>query len=334
MIGRTVFIRSAYILVILLVFVATISISLLLQSKEVVYRQSGYNSQSELPTRPFPISVDPISQTINEIDSVKYFFSDSLTQAPEEPSLLAYIAAFFMREDWYQNLASPVSRIIVIWPGERKEEIADNIGDVLRWNTLQREEFIAYVTAKEPTFIEGTFIPGQYVTHRYAQPVEIAEMISKQFSTEIANRYTDEIAAKISLNEALTIASLLEREASDFENMREISGVIWNRLFIDMPLQLDATLQYVRGGNTTESNWWPVPRPADKFLDSPYNTYQNKGLPPAPIGNPSAAAVLAALNPRETNCYYYFHHTDGSYHCSESYEEHVEKLIGFYGQGR
>jgi UPF0755 protein len=101
-----------------------------------------------------------------------------------------------------------------------------------------------------------------------------------------------------------------------------------------MPLQLDATLQYVRGSNPYEARWWPVPRPRDKFLDSPFNTYKNTGLPPAPIANPSAEAVLAALNPRSTDCLFYFHADDGAYYCSKTYDEHVRKLRDVFGRGR
>jgi UPF0755 protein len=115
--------------------------------------------------------------------------------------------------------------------------------------------------------------------------------------------------------------------------MREVSGVIWNRLFIDMPLQLDATLQYVRGSRPSEQRWWPAVKPADKFLSSPYNTYEHDGLPPGPIANVSPEAILAALNPAITDCLYYFHTAQGGYHCSESYEQHVQKLQALYGRG-
>ena len=112
--------------------------------------------------------------------------------------------------------------------------------------------------------------------------------------------------------------------------MRYISGVIWNRLFIDMPLQIDATLQYARGTPGNNRTWWPVPVPRDKYIDSPYNTYQNIGLPPEPISNPSVDAIIAALNPRATDCLFYFHDTHGNFHCTATYEEHVELLREYY----
>ena len=65
-----------------------------------------------------------------------------------------------------------------------------------------------------------------------------------------------------------------------------------------------------------------------------YNTYQNKGLPPGPIATPSMAAVLAALNPKNTDCIFYFHDARGNFHCTENYKEHVRLLKKYYGQGK
>jgi UPF0755 protein len=100
-----------------------------------------------------------------------------------------------------------------------------------------------------------------------------------------------------------------------------------------MPLQLDASLQYAKANNPNEPNWWPAVRPADKFIESPFNTYQNKGLPPEPIANPSVDAIVAALNPYSTDCVYYFHSPTREYYCSVTYEEHVRKLQEVYGTG-
>jgi UPF0755 protein len=187
------------------------------------------------------------------------------------------------------------------------------------------------MSKNELSFVQGFVAPGQYITHRNATPQDIATQLQTTFVESVTNRYTAEIERVVPLADALIIASLIEREASDFENMREISGVIWNRLFIDMKLQLDASLQYVKAENLYESNWWPAVRPADKFIDSDFNTYQNIGLPPEPIANPSVEAIVAALNPTVTNCLFYFHSRAREYYCSETYPEHVEKLNKVYG---
>lgn len=329
-----VLIRGLYVTVLLLCVLATAGISVLLESKRFVFNQVEKKAIQEIDTSPFPVSVDPKNQTIVEEDSLGNHVYDTIAVREEEPdNWKSKLVAFFAGKEWYQNLASPVSRIIVIWPGERKEEITQNIGDVLRWKSEQRKQFLTLMEESGAPLSEGMFYPDEYVAHTGASPEEVAIMVQEKFNQDILTRYTPDVEAQVPLEDAIAIASLLEREASDFENMREISGVIWNRLFINMPLQLDATLQYVKGSNTTEGKWWPVPKPADKFLKSPYNTYANKGLPPGAIGNPSAASVLAALNPLSTDCLYYFHDDNRQYHCSATYEEHVRKLKATYGRG-
>jgi cell division protein YceG involved in septum cleavage len=334
---NTWYIRAIYFTVFLLTVSVLVLLILLLQSKtEIFLTAIKPSTPAAERSAPFPVSVDRYTKTIAPDPQFDIFYSDSLASTNKKPDQLHdKILAKLTKLEWYQNLGSPVSRIFVIWPGQRKEEISKDIGDVLGWKQNDREEFIMLMDKTYPIMTEGKYLPGRYVGHRNATPREIQNVLTENFKTEILARYTPNVAAKVPLEEAIIIASLLEREASDFENMRQISGVIWNRLFIDMPLQLDATLQYVRGGRTYEPNWWPVVRPADKYLDSPYNTYKYRGLPPAPIANPSIESIVAALNPVETDCLFYFHTDAGpnGYHCSVTYEEHVSKLRSIYGRG-
>lgn len=327
------FIYSTFVIAAIAVVLALVT---LLQSKNYVFEKPVITvTTAEDSVVPFPVSVDPELGTISDQDQVTVYPSEQLARrSNDSDSWWSKVVTVFSRHEWYQNLASPVSRIVVIWPGERKEEITENIGAVLRWNSQEKADFIQEINTMSPELSEGKFYPGQYVAHREATPSEVATMINTEFQNKILSRYTKEVDTVVPLEDALTIASLLEREASDFENMREISGVIWNRLFIGMPLQLDATLQYARGPKVGGSTWWPVPRPADKYVESAYNTYANKGLPPGPIANPSSDSVIAALNPLQTDCYYYFHDSKQGYHCSKTYPEHVAKLKAAYGSGQ
>lgn len=308
---------------------------LLLQSKIYIFSISQPSS-SEEEIIPFPVSVNSHTKTIEETIFNEHYLNNFLAANPSQnpkKSWLNKIAAIFSKNEIYQNLATPVSRILIIWPGERKEEIIKNIGDILNWNQSDRLKFEQLNTNNPLPFSEGIYLPDSYITHTEATPEEVYQLISENFHNKILLRYTPEVIAHVPLKDALIIASLVEREASDFDNMREVSGVIWNRLFIDMPLQLDASLQYIRGSDLNEPKWWPVARPQDKFLKSSYNTYQNKGLPPTPIANPSIEAILATLNPIITDCIFYFHGRNKDYHCSSTYEEHVKKLRAVYGRG-
>jgi len=312
------------------IIVGSIGALIAIESKLQVYREN----RTPVYVTPFPVSVDPRNATITEQAMVNDFYSEFVaSKSTNDNNWLSKVAAVLQTNRIYQQLASPVSRIIVIWPGERSEEVTKNIGDVLHWSAAERTEFASLMDTNAFDFSQGFISPGKFVTHRRASPADIATLLKEEFKTTVSDRYTEEVSNFITLDETLLIASLIEREASDFENMREISGVIWNRIFIDMPLQLDASLQYAKANNPNEPNWWPAVRPADKFIESPFNTYQNKGLPPEPIANPSVDAIVAALNPYTTDCVYYFHSATREYYCSVTYEEHVRKLQAVYGTG-
>lgn len=329
---KSFIIRAIYFLVITLSLIMVLLLVFLVKSKTQIY--FAYNNDTPVETIPFPVSVNPYTKSIVEQPSVEVFYEKTLAISPHHrDNWWNKVAATFSDQDWYQNLASPVSRIAVIWPGQRKEEAVKSIGDVLQWDKDERSSFMELMDKSTPVMIEGKYFPSQYVVHKDATPEDMRLLVASNFEKEVLSRYTEEVSTMVPLENALIIASLLEREASDFKNMREVSGVIWNRLFINMPLQLDATLQYIRGSKPYEPSWWPRVVPNDKYQTSPYNTYQHSGLPPTPIANPSTEAILAALNPIQTDCLFYFHTSRSGYHCSVTYEEHVAKLRSIYGRG-
>lgn len=325
-------IRITYTLLVALLTVFSGSFVGVLKIKE--YTLTYERSQTEAP-QPFPIGVNPIKKEITENPGVNIFFEADLTKSKTSQQLgwLGHLSAKLALYNWYQNLASPISRILVIESGERREQIAHNFGKILKWTPAQTEEFLSLVAATKPVIPEGKFFPGRYVVSKDATPDIVAQIVLERFKSEVLIRYTDEVAALVPLSEALTIASLLEREAYDFNDMRQIAGVIWNRLFIGMPLQIDATLQYAKGSRPYEK-WWPQVVPRDKYIESPFNTYEHKGLPPQAISNPSAEAILATLNPTDSECMFYFHDSNGGFHCTATYEEHVALLKRYYGRGK
>lgn len=284
----------------------------------------------------FPVSVDPVREVIVENPEVEEYFDEHIAGSNGTARHVSWIGKAIGKlalMDWYQNLASASSRLLVILPGERKEEVGAHFAKILGWSADEREAFIRTIAEAEPALGEGKYAPGRYIVVKGAGPEEVAELVLTRFSEEVLTRYTPSTDAVVPIEHALTIASLLEREAYDFEDMRLIAGVIWNRLFIDMNLQIDATLQYAKGSRPQEP-WWPKVLPRDKYIESPYNTYENPGLPPAPIANPSVEAILAALNPKKTDCLYYFHDRNAGFHCAPTYEEHVALLKEYYGRGK
>lgn len=119
------------------------------------------------------------------------------------------------------------------------------------------------------------------------------------------------------VHEVITMASLLEKEARDYEERRAIAGVLWERLSIDMPLQVDAVFGYIQKTGTFS------PKFSDLEVDSLYNTYKNPGLPPGPIGSPSLDAIDAAVSPIETEALFYLHGRDGVLRLAQTYDQHL-----------
>ncbi len=314
----------------------------LLQSKTEIVTNSNTDLTEKPPALPpFPIGVDPVAKVITEDPAVTSYMESYVASNHTSPRLsdswFSRAVSKLAMQNWYQNLATPATRILIIQSGERKEEVIKNFSQILNWDKTEIEAFSLLLEAEVPPLPDGKLYPGRYIVASDASPETVAFAIADRFNAEVRARYPDTVEETLPLSEALVVASLIEREAYDFEDMRYISGVIWNRLFIDMRLQIDATLQYAKAtaalGNSNRG-WWPVPKPEDKFIDSPYNTYQNAGLPPAPIANPSVDAIIAALNPRQTDCLFYYHTDDGTFYCNATYEEHVEGLRQHFGQGK
>lgn len=299
--------------------------------------ETGTTAVVAVNTKQFPIGVNPHKKEIIENPVVPTYFEEHVSVKSESAgthtSWFQKAVGRLALMSWYQNLASLSSRILVIEPGERKEQIAEHFAKILGWNSVEKEEFLHGIESTAPELTDGKFFPGAYTVARGAAPDVVIPLVTDRFKNEVLARYGDDVEAVVPLSDTLIIASLLEREAYDFEDMRLIAGVIWNRLFIDMNLQIDATLQYAKGSTASEP-WWPRVKPSDKYIASIYNTYKNSGLPPAPIANPSLDSILAALNPRKTDCMYYFHDRKAGFHCSKTYQEHVASLKQYYGQGK
>ena len=234
--------------------------------------------------------------------------------------------SFMARLSFYANLANPDIKIIKIQEGLRKEQIADLVGKKLNWNEEQKYQFTNLHTTEERSF-EGHYFPATYFLSKDDSPSEVGETMFQEFNKKTS---AIKLKSKDVLNEQtiLTIASIIQREAGGKHDMALISGIIWNRIFSGMKLQMDATLQYVKGSEV--DGWWREVRPEDKKLTSLYNTYIHKGLPPSAIANPGLAAISAAYNPQKTKCLFYLHDRNRQIHCAVTYEEHKRNIQTYY----
>ncbi len=210
---------------------------------------------------------------------------------------------------------------VTIPEGLRKEEIAYKIAETLNWDENQIQRFIIYNNNNQD-YKEGVYFPDTYLIPKNEEPEKIAQRLINKFQEKISHFNEELENQNISWLTILKLASIIQREASSETEMPLISGILWNRLNNNMNLEVDSTLQYIKG---TKDNWWPLVSPQDKQIDSPYNTFKNKGLPPSPISNPGLKAIEAAIYPEATNCLFYFH-KDKTIYCSITYKEHQQKI--------
>lgn len=228
---------------------------------------------------------------------------------------------------------------------------AKNIGETLTHGTLDewvtvveglRKEEVAQVIAKkleipEIEFTklapEGYLFPDTYLIPRQAT----AEAIITLFTSTFKRKFTPEMRAQIkqlglSEHEAVTLASLVEREARTDQVRQQVAGILLHRLKEGMPLQVDATVQYALGYQSQEKSWWKKELTHDDLLvKSAYNTYKNPGFPPEPICNPSLSSLQAVTN-ADPSTPYFFYITDknGVMHYAKTAEEHnrnIEKYL-------
>jgi UPF0755 protein len=218
----------------------------------------------------------------------------------------------------------PEMKWVIIPEGLRKEEIADILAKALGWSTAQKEQWITVDTAQKTDYTEGVFFPDTYLIDRAEEPARVAQRFIERFQEQIEPLAQDGLKKKIKWQTIVKLASIIEREAAGESDMPLIAGVLWNRLDKKMRLQVDATLQYARGD--VGKGWWAPVSPADKEIDSPYNTYLRAGLPPTAISNPGLAALSAVVNFEKTNCLFYLHDSDKQIHCAKTYIEHKQNI--------
>ena len=294
---------------------------------------------AEEPSKPpFPITVDPVNETIRESAEVDALFGETNGTLEAAASVaggaVTRLANLVVSIPGYSLIAGSDIAFVDIKAGYRQEEVARAFGLALGWTKAEQSAFLKQLNETAPELYEGQSVPGIYMVSSAANASYVQELLHDRFERDVESRYSPEAELVLPLDDVLTIASLLQRETRDPAEMRLISGIIWNRLWSGMNLQIDATLQYAKASNGGTKTWWPVPVPDDKYIKSEYNTYRNSGLPPGPISSPSTEAILAALNPKKTDCLFYFHDRQGDMYCSEDYEGHVRLLKKHYGQGR
>ncbi|WP_078545460.1 endolytic transglycosylase MltG [Litchfieldia alkalitelluris] len=223
-----------------------------------------------------------------------------------------------------------IVKIIASKTNHSEDEVLEKLTD---------EKFIAELMQMYPTLLsndilhedvkyalEGYLYPATYPYYKEAKDLSIEEVIRPMLDQ--TNKIVEELATEISFREfsphtLLTMASLIEEEATGKTDREKISGVFVNRMDIDMPLQTDPTVIYALGEHRERLFF------KDYEVNDPYNTYQIQGLPPGPIANAGLDSIKAALNPADISSLYFLADKEGNVHYSDTLEEHNRKIAQY-----
>jgi len=202
--------------------------------------------------------------------------------------------------------------------GLRKEEVAEKLATEF---DIDKKSFLAAAS-------EGYLFPDTYLVPVSTTEDKILTILQNNF----AKKFTPALVAQakkrgLSQKEVLIVASIIERETRNEEEMPVIADILLKRWREGMRLAADATVQYALGYADEEKTWWRKELlDADLKVDNPYNTRLKIGLPPGPISSPGLAAIQAVITPAKTEYYFYLHDAKGQIHYAKTYEEHLQNV--------
>ncbi len=199
--------------------------------------------------------------------------------------------------------------------------VRENIVSQQDWQQALRDEydyeFLSPQTDEKR--LEGFLFPDTYSVGKQTTAHEIINNMLANFARQWSKEFTRVAKDReMSVRDVVIVASLIEKEARIAGERKRIAGVIYNRLNINMPLQIDATILYSLGQHKQQIT------NQDLQVNSPYNTYRHTGLPPGPIACPGKASIEAALYPEKHTYYYYVAQGDGSHYFSKTFAEHEQ----------
>ncbi|HNR95759.1 MAG TPA: endolytic transglycosylase MltG [Anaerolineae bacterium] len=228
------------------------------------------------------------------------------------------------------------AKTVTIREGLRAEEVAYLLASE---GLAGQEEFIGLVRgdafqydflrdrpATAPHSLEGFLFPDTYQFAVTASATQIIDAMLQNFDRRVTIEMRQQALDEgLNLYQALTLASIVEREAVLAEERPIIASVYLNRLRKGIYLESDPTVQYGKGYDAATGRWWPhISMGELRTVDSPYNTYIHPGLPPGPICSPGLASIQAVLQPAKTNYLFFLAKGDGSHVFAETFEEHLQ----------
>ena len=276
-------------------------------------------------------------QASMDLDKISKLLQKGGTTEPEKPALGKILIT---EGETIKQISNAVAKNSVASKGDNSSTpyTAESF-----MKTIQSADFIEKMVAKYPTLLanlpskgkatyqlEGYLFPATYSYYKNTTVENLAEQMISTMNSYMS-KYYDTISSKgMTVNEVLTLASLVEKEGSTDDDRRNIASVFYNRLNTGMALQSNIAILYAQGilgKKTTLAEDASI----DTSINSPYNDYTNTSLMPGPVDSPSLSAIEATVNPASTNYYYFVADvTTGEVYYAETYDEHkanVEKYV-------
>ncbi len=209
--------------------------------------------------------------------------------------------------------------------GWRREEYGRRL-------TANLEDFSYPQFIEQTDELEGYLFPDTYLIPKDASPSSVIKILTNNFERKYSLEL--QLAAKekgLTQNQVIILASIVERESRAGKDRPIVAGILLKRWRENWPLQVDAAIQYAVANSQLSTpfsqleDWWQKKLTKDDLaIDSPYNTYKYKGLPPGPICNPGLVSIKAVIYPQETDYWFYLSGTKGEMHYARTNEEHNE----------
>lgn len=311
--------------------------------------------QSDSLTQPMDINGNEVTLTINQgenIPSIIGKLSDAglISNATAFSSLLEYTGMDTTLKAGEYILSPAMTPIeiakkmqvsispyvtLTILPGWRIEEIAESLP--FSGFNISPDDFLSAIKNPPAGYsfsaclgansLEGFLYPGSYTFPRESTLNDLLPQILMNFEAQVTPEIREGFSLQgLDLCQAISLASIVQREAVLEEEMPKIASVFFNRLNSGNPLESDPTVQYAMGFNESQGTWWTNPLSSENLhVESPYNTYLYPGLPPGPISSPGLVAIQSVAFPAKTPYYYFRSACDGSgrHVFAETFNQHL-----------
>lgn len=232
-------------------------------------------------------------------------------------------------------LKGPDEIWITIPEGLRREEIAERIISQLEVENSE-DFYLSFLEASDG--LEGFLFPDTYLFPRDISPEKIVTKLRTTFDQKydlLLEDHPENFSAD-EKNEIVIMASIIERETKSGDERPIVAGILWKRLQTEgWLLQADATIQYavanlqLKTKNSKLENYWPILTKEDIEIDSLYNSYKYKELPPTPISNPGEDSLQAAISPLDSQYWFYIHDNEGNIHYAETLSQHNQNIAKY-----